>query len=94
MFRLTFLILVIALALGKPATSQTTAAEDAQAVIDAVQIQLQWLGNRNVDALATTFTDHAVIVVSRQLDDGATNSVTPVAEWLDRSRANQDSAPF
>ena len=94
MFRLTFLILVIALALGKPATSQTTAAEDAQAVIDAVQIQLQWLGNRNVDALATTFTDHAVIVVSRQLDDGATNSVTPVAEWLDRSRTNQDAAPF
>jgi len=94
MFRLTFLILVIALALGKPATSQTTASEDAQAVIDAVQIQLQLLGNRNVDSLATTFTDHAVIVVSRQLDDGATNSVTPVAEWLDRSRANQDAAPF
>ena len=94
MLKLTLLVLVFSLSLGKPATGQTTAADDTRAVIDAVQVQLQWLGNRNVDALATTFTDHAVIVVSRQLENGATNSVTPVAEWLERSRANQDGTPF
>ena len=42
MFKLTLLVLVIGFSLGKPATGQTTAADDTRAVIDAVQVQLQW----------------------------------------------------
>ena len=89
----TALLVAMAVSLATPAPGQAVDAE-AAAVVEAVRTQLRLLGGRQVDALARTFTDDGVIVVSRRRGNEFVNTVTPIGEWLDRARANQDGAPF
>lgn len=75
-----------------PAAAQSTSDADEHAVIEAVQAQLRYLGHRDVDALADTFIDDAIIIVSRMRDGAFANSVTPVADWL--ARMDPEAATF
>ena len=90
------LMLVVACLFGSTGAllAQTGDRDAERAVIDAVQAQLRYLGDRDIEALAETFTDTAIIVVSRRRDGRFTNSVTRAENWLASMRANPDAQTF
>lgn len=86
----TFVTLIAAL----PAAAQTPTPAEERAVRDTVEDFLLRLGNRQVETLADDFTDHALLIVSRERDGTFSNSTQPVADWLERMRSNTGGQPF
>ena len=94
MLKLTLLVLVFSLSLGKPATGQTQPL--------TIHEQLLTLFKPNWNGLATAMwtlsprpspiTQLSSLAASSKMEPPTLS--TPVAEWLERSRANQDGTPF